>query len=205
MIARDQFPNVIAGRGYVTLVQIRQGYLILQEGASLRLGINELEIPPQYTQSQEWYRLQPTSAIGVNFGHGENYNRFRTNAMRCGTLVPPGMVDEEEALGIFPLATLFNSSCAPNVHAHWNLTAQRMEFRAARDIQPREELCICYNVDTMLFRRQERRQQLGQLHGFLCACSICNQRGATQQISDVRRQGLRSMVTNGGGDIEEVS
>lgn len=118
MIARKKFPNITVGRGYVTKVHTSQGGLILQETAWFRQSINQSQVPPQYMQTQIWRRLQHIPTIHYGFGRGSDYDRFRANAMRRGMLVPPGAFHEEEALGIFLLATLFNSSCAPNVHAH---------------------------------------------------------------------------------------
>lgn len=71
--------------------------------------------------------------------------------------------------GVFPLASLFNHSCAPNMCKV--LLADWVFLRAARDIEPFEELTQFYCDIRMPV--EMRQKELSELFGFSCACSRC--------------------------------
>ena len=75
--------------------------------------------------------------------------------------------------GIFPLASLFNHSCDPNVFRY--SLGDLLIFRAAREIQPGEELFISYIPNEVLSEpRRIRREFLGD-RDFTCSCRKCMQ------------------------------
>jgi SET domain len=157
--------------------------LILRERPFLYLGPNEPIAPqdPQDPRWQTWLALReqgtPLSEI------------FRTTSLRCGTSRRNNQ--EVEVSGVFLRAVRFNSSCRPNVHAHWNQTHRYMEFRALRNIAINEELCVCYNPRVLVFPTAARQQSLHDDFGFVCNCNCCEYPSIP---SDDRRDALREVV-----------
>jgi len=144
------------------------------------------------------------SASSTPSGHGLHYDKFKANALRCGTYRHPNLQIEEAASGFFPLSSRINSSCVPNLHAHWNARKQHMEFRALRTIHQGEELCICYDVNTLLYSKEDRRQRLHDRYGFVCRCRICSRPLSTHN-SDLLRSSHREIIKRGGSSIQNVS
>ena len=90
--------------------------------------------------------------------------------------------------GIFPLASLFNHSCDPNVFRY--SLGDILVFRAARDIQPGEELFISYIPNEVLCEpRRIRRDFLGD-RDFTCSCQKCMQ-GETELGIQIERLGVQ--------------
>lgn len=193
-------PNVVPGRAIFTMVEIPQGALILEEAPFVYLGENDFDIPLSKRSHALWQML---SAWLPSFGHGTHYDKFKANALRCGRLRTPNSVLEVNASGLFVLASWLNSSCAPNVHAHWNATTRSMEFRAVRKIWAEEELCICYDVNALLFGKQDRQRILHDGYGFVCLCQVCSLPDTFP--SDLRRDGQRRIVETGVGTVVNVS
>lgn len=206
-LERGQFPDidVIAGRGYATKVLIKQGALILQESPWFCLCDGQFDVPDEYTQSQKWLELQDAPCEDTTFNHGEDYDKFRTNAMPCGTLTRPDSGEDAKATGIFFIASFFNSSCTPNVTAHWIQHEHRMEFRAVRDIYPQEELCIVYDVYALLDKREIRQDKIYEAYGFVCACPVCEQSDLEAKVSDDRRESIRATIRKREPDVTDVS
>lgn len=78
--------------------------------------------------------------------------------------------------GIWPSASFWNHSCAPNVGKQ--RVGRSWEFRAVRDVEADEELCITYlggSEETM--ERNERRRALETTWGFICGCVKCDAEG----------------------------
>ena len=120
----------------------------------------------------------------------------RTNALPCGDQSTLAGETAERA-GIFLLGSRFNSSCIPNVNNFWDDTRQKISFRALRDIDVGEELCICY---TELFSPHAERQRKGKLaFGFDCTCATCTLPTTEQKASDERRAGIQRLY----GEIAE--
>lgn len=103
------------------------------------------------------------------------------NAYRCappvsdyafsegGTGSETGEEERHSSYGVFPLASLFNHSCAPNMCKV--LLADWVFLRAARDIEPFEELTQFYCDIRMPV--EMRQKELSELFGFSCACPRC--------------------------------
>jgi SET domain len=178
------------GIGRFTTGFIPRGTEIEKEQPFFHLCEGESIILPGAMQDprwQTWLNLRlptPTPA-----DPGAIYDRFRVTSLRCGTKIH----DEKsvEASGVFLRACRFNSSCQPNVQAHWNPNTECMHFLALRNIEPGEELYICYDPPALLSPRAERRQTLRIKFGFSCNCVICNQ---TSPNSDKRRAALKPII-----------
>ena len=99
------------------------------------------------------------------------------NAYRCSAPVSEyafsmDEIREEERhenFGVFPLASLFNHSCAPNMAKV--LLADWVFLRAGRDVAPGEELTQYYCDIRMPV--EMRRKELSDLFGFTCGCPRC--------------------------------
>jgi SET and MYND domain-containing protein len=103
----------------------------------------------------------------------DNHNAFGIRA---------GGEDGEEYMGygVYPAASYFNHSCAPNI------TKQRIGpswiFTAARDIGPGEECCITYlGGDEKDLDVVARRARLEQVWAFGCSCARCCQDEASRR------------------------
>lgn len=179
--------------------------MILQESPWFCLCDGQFDVPDEYTQSQGWLKLQGAPCEDTTFNHGEDYDKFRTNAMPCGTLTSPDSEQDAKATGIFLIASFFNSSCTPNVTAHWIQHEHRMEFRAVRDIPPWKELCISYDVNTLLYKKERRRKKILSGHGFICVCPICKQPASQAELSDNRRESIRATIKKREATMTNVS
>ncbi|KAJ4364182.1 Histone-lysine N-methyltransferase set-6 [Neocucurbitaria cava] len=77
--------------------------------------------------------------------------------------------------GCWPAASYFNHSCGPNIEK--KRTGRIWEFRAARDIEKGEELCITYlSGEERKLSRGKRMLTLKRNWGFECACERCEPR-----------------------------
>ncbi|KAI4371953.1 hypothetical protein MLD38_010243 [Melastoma candidum] len=81
-------------------------------------------------------------------------------------------VEAETAVGnaVYMLPSFYNHDCDPNTHIIW-LESAVARLKALREIQPGEELRICY-IDASL-GRDARRALLYQGFGFQCNCPRC--------------------------------
>ncbi|KAF2721744.1 SET domain-containing protein [Polychaeton citri CBS 116435] len=85
-----------------------------------------------------------------------------------------GGEDAEEYMGyaLYPSASYFNHSCKPNVSKR--RVRREWEFRAARAVEPGEELCITYlGGDERDLSVEDRRSRLAEVWGFTCMCQRC--------------------------------
>ncbi|KAF2024062.1 SET domain-containing protein [Setomelanomma holmii] len=75
--------------------------------------------------------------------------------------------------GCWPAASYFNHSCGPNVEKRRE--GQVWEFRAGRDIEKGDELCITYlSGEERKLSRGKRMLRLRKTWGFECACERCD-------------------------------
>lgn len=85
-----------------------------------------------------------------------------------------GGEDSEEYMGygVYPCASYFNHSCAPNIGKRRE--GRSWVFSALREIAPDEECCITYlGGDEKGLDVLERRKRLEGAWGFPCACERC--------------------------------
>lgn len=84
--------------------------------------------------------------------------------------------DGEEYMGysLYPEASYFNHSCAPNISK--KRVGRQWEFKIAREVAAGEELCITYlGGDEKDLTVKERRDRLKGVWGFECMCQRCRQ------------------------------
>jgi hypothetical protein len=88
------------------------------------------------------------------------------NAMPLGTTSNAG--------GIFLQCSRFNHSCNPNALYRYNNELGMMEILSTKDIQPNEEICVCYILlEYLLLPVHERKQYIWNELGFNCQCEKC--------------------------------
>jgi SET domain len=85
-------------------------------------------------------------------------------------------------LGLYPLAAMINHSCIPNalrvfVGGEW------MVVHASVNIAKGEEIVWSYLPPILTYPR--RRQQLEELHGFVCQCVRCEKEQEAASCSDI--------------------
>jgi hypothetical protein len=87
------------------------------------------------------------------------------------------------SVGLYPLICMLNHSCFPNV-AVWNDrdSKKRGRLYAIEDIEPGDELCICYQPSLLYLSASQRKQNLKESHGFTCICRRCS--GALVNCND---------------------
>lgn len=184
------------------MVDIPVGSLILSEPSWFRLRLDEHTISQQHIQHPIWNGLQ--ASLGdpnYGFGHGAEYDKFMANALHCGAQ-DLGTPDEGAIVhGIFPLGSGFNASCTPNVHAHWNLSTERMEFRTMRNAVAGEELVISYDPRMLLYPKNERRGRIFRRFRFWCNCRTCFN---PDPNSDSHREYLRQEIGSPAGTVQEA-
>lgn len=175
------------GVGYRARQFIPRGTLLLRESPAILIPQGNIQedrdgmigdavanMRPQ--ELNNFGKLQVTQPF-VN--SGPIVGRFLTNALKCE------VENGAHFAGLFFMACRFNSSCIPNVHQHWDGTSMTMQFRAMTDIQPNQELYICYSIRNLTHRRAERRARIQQTCGYECQCVVCLQPNAD---SDARRE-----------------
>lgn len=127
--------------------------------------------------------------------HGRRYAQalgiFETNVLPCGSNDAHGHVAQRG--GIFLTGARFNHSCVPNVNNHWDAARGQLVFRALRDIEAGEELCLSYG--RLLAKRSERRAELRAKFGFECACEACSLEGKALAASEARRECLAMLYS----------
>lgn len=202
-IAEHQRPAAhgMLGRGYRTIVPISRGTLIFSESPWFWLDPGHFQIPEELTRSEEWASLQSPRFPKTDFDPYSNYEKFVVNAFPCWDPRSLPRTTQQPGSAIFLMASRLNSSCQPNVHAHWNATHSIMEFRAIRQISEGEELYICYNLAFLLLTASERRSKIFEQFRFWCHCKACTEQTTA---SDSRREYIRMVMENPGDKPEPI-
>jgi hypothetical protein len=180
------------GIGRFTTGFIPRGTEVQKEKPFFHLCAGDSTFPPATMEDprwQTWLSLRLPSPSATPTELGVLHDRFRVTSLRCGVYRHDNK--DVEASGVFLRACRFNSSCQPNVQAHWNPSTECMYFLALRNIEPNEELFISYDPVALLFPRAERRQRLLTKFGFTCNCIVCSQ---TSPTSDQRRRALKPII-----------
>uniref|UniRef100_A0A182NV42 SET domain-containing protein n=1 Tax=Anopheles dirus TaxID=7168 RepID=A0A182NV42_9DIPT len=81
-------------------------------------------------------------------------------------------INEGNALSCFPLISMLNHSCAPNVF-NLPLRDNRSAIVVIRPVRKGEQLFLCYRNDHTMQSRKERQEELWITRGFRCRCEAC--------------------------------
>lgn len=91
-------------------------------------------------------------------------------------------------------ASSFNHSCSSNAAAHIADDGLCSIF-AVRDIQPQEEITICYNKDLLCCDSVVRRRDILQKHYFFhCVCDCCRHSSETQVWGKLLQLGVTQIT-----------
>lgn len=112
--------------------------------------------------------------------------------------------DADVLLGLFPLGSLFNHSCLPNVGKV--LLEDWVILRASRDIRAKDEL-LQYYVDIRMPYEMRQKETI-QEYGFRCDCNRCHVEAVIDRQSIAAAKHWRNMyscqlprVRNGRGQV----
>ncbi|XP_016899663.2 histone-lysine N-methyltransferase ATXR4 isoform X2 [Cucumis melo] len=146
----------------------------------------------QHSKLEEGYNLLRKALINKNITNGrmlfltqEWYTgvlaRIRINAFRIELAggyedlhsLAAACVEAEAAVGnaVYMLPSFYNHDCDPNTHIIW-INNANARLKALRDVDPDEELRICYIDASMDY--DARRTLLHRGFGFICNCARCS-------------------------------
>ncbi|CAK4033827.1 lysine methyltransferase SET6 [Lecanosticta acicola] len=105
----------------------------------------------------------------------DNHNAFGIRAAE--------EAEEYMGYGVYPSASFFNHSCAPNVTK--KRVGREWVFEAARDLAEGEECCITYlGGEERELDAVERRRRLREVWGFECACGRCRRESESENVNE---------------------
>ncbi|XP_022938746.1 LOW QUALITY PROTEIN: histone-lysine N-methyltransferase ATXR4-like [Cucurbita moschata] len=143
--------------------ELKEGYSLLRK-ALVNASITDEQL---LFLTQEWY----TGVLA----------RIRINAFRIELVggyedllsLAAASVEAEAAVGnaVYMLPSFYNHDCDPNTHIIW-INNANARLKALRDVEPDEELRICY-IDASM-DHEARRTLLYQGFGFICNCARCS-------------------------------
>ncbi|RPB07912.1 SET domain-containing protein [Morchella conica CCBAS932] len=114
------------------------------------------------------------------------YGIVRTNSLPFGP--------ESPELGLFLTCARLNHSCSPNANHSWNSDTRTESVHAIRDIDPGEEITICYqSSQSSHSNRASRQDELLKMFGFECHCMICVLPAEDSRESDQRRAEIEEL------------
>lgn len=90
------------------------------------------------------------------------------------------------AYAYYQYAGYYNHSCDPN--AYFYFVNNKFMARTIRDIQPQEEITICYNENTIFTTIDIRSEQTFKMFNKPCLCERCNDADRTQKETRVFTQ-----------------
>lgn len=118
---------------------------------------------------------QLMTSITDNEKHKEFLSDFMRHQMELITTNSFALVESEEEIGcgIFPFASYFNHSCAPNVSR--KTVDGRLVFIVTRPIQRNQQLFVCYRRNFLYHNLRERQGEILESYRFTCSCEACLQ------------------------------
>ncbi|XP_038904081.1 histone-lysine N-methyltransferase ATXR4 isoform X1 [Benincasa hispida] len=145
------------------VLELEEGYGLLRK-ALVNANITDERM---LFLTREWYtgvlaRIR-INAFRIELAGG--YEDLHSLAAAC--------VEAEAAVGnaVYMLPSFYNHDCDPNTHIIWINNANE-RLKALRDVDPDEELRICYIDASMDY--DARRTLLHQGFGFICNCARCS-------------------------------
>lgn len=122
------------------------------------------------------YEIGPYSQDGYDIEHDRQRQATRASGVRSE--------EDIDAVGMYPVQSLLNHSCMPNVkHVFNGFTS---EFRTAYDVHAGEELCTEYGVTFGNESKEERNDLLQRRYGFQCTCEACEDKDGRHAYLEAR-------------------
>jgi hypothetical protein len=113
------------------------------------------------------------ASITKNQDHKKFLEGFMRHQMELIITNSFGLMEsvEEIGSGIFPFASYFNHSCAPNVG---RITVDGcLVFFILRPVEKNQQLFVCYRSNFFYTARQERQDEILESYRFVCTCEAC--------------------------------
>ncbi|KAG5676952.1 hypothetical protein PVAND_006745 [Polypedilum vanderplanki] len=113
------------------------------------------------------------TSITKNQKHKKFLDNFMRQQMKVIITNSFGLTENENEIGsgIFPFASYFNHSCAPNVG---KITVNgHLVFIVLRPIEKNQQLFVCYRQNFFHCDLQERQDEILKSYGFVCTCEAC--------------------------------
>lgn len=105
-------------------------------------------------------------------------------AIQCNAHRIKDSLGRDMALGLFPMTSMLNHSCAPNCYHSFRVRQGEQPvliMRALRDISAGEELC--YNYVPLYQSTAMRQTQLLSAYSFMCSCERCLTAGPSATLA----------------------
>eukprot|EP01084_Bolivina_argentea_P190823 327810_1 len=163
---------------------IKQGTIILKEremfklpqnaqssicydknGGVKRIDENEESIKHIYNNVFSKQQKQIFSSMrcsDIDLKNNKLWNIFLTNNIVIG-----------EYQAIFPTASRLTHCCLPNTNGYYNEKTNKYNLITACDIKKGEEITTTF-LGMIPMIREDRRNELLKLYGFICECKCCN-------------------------------
>lgn len=113
-------------------------------------------------------------SITKNPKHQKFLDEFMRKQMEILITNTFGMTDSDGEIigsGTFPLSSLLNHSCAPNV---MRVTVdEKLVFVTSRPVEKNQQLFVCYRSNFLASTKGERQQEIFKSYRFKCTCEAC--------------------------------
>ncbi|KAK3369419.1 hypothetical protein B0T24DRAFT_632540 [Lasiosphaeria ovina] len=189
----DIQPIPCKGMGMIATAKIPKGTRILSELPLFRVprdnpdisAVDDIVISEvsrlNAAQRREFFDLANVHGAAHSLAMGI----ARTNVLPLGSNSRTG--------GLFLVASRINHSCRHSAQNTWNENVGRLTIHALRDIEPGDEITICYLPSTSPYK--ERRRTLSTSFKFTCACELCSLPPAQRRQSDARLSRIQDLDT----------
>lgn len=141
---------------------------------AINSSLQRNSMPSELNELMERHCVLLMSIMGAREQHKQFLSDFMKRQMEILITNTFGLVENEKEIGsgIFPFASFFNHSCAPNV-ARVTVDGQLI-FIVLRRIEKNHQLFVCYRGDFLHFRRSDRQSELLRSYRFSCECEACH-------------------------------
>lgn len=130
---------------------------------------------PEKLQPMMEKHVQLMKSITKNPKHQKFLDEYMRKQMEIVITNSFGMTNSDGEIigsGIFPLSSLFNHSCAPNI---MRITVDnKLVFITSRPIEKNQQLLVCYRSNFLGSSTEDRRQEVFKSYRFKCDCEACS-------------------------------
>ena len=121
-------------------------------------------------------------SITKNPKHQKFLDEFMRKQMEILITNTFGMTDcdgEIVGSGTFPLSSLFNHSCAPNVV---RVTVEdKLVFVTSKPVEINQQLFVCYRSNFLASNKEKRQREIFKSYRFNCSCEACTNNFPTSE------------------------
>jgi hypothetical protein len=141
---------------------------------AINSSLQRNSMPKELNELMERHCVFMMSIMEANEEHKQFLSDFMKQQMEILITNTFGLVENEKEIGsgIFPFASFFNHSCAPNV-ARITVDGQLI-FIVLRPIEKNRQLFVCYRGDFLYSDLGDRQNELLRSYRFSCKCEACH-------------------------------